>query len=232
MDKMRILKLVIALSISILSSSVVHAAKDDRTLSVGYAQMNSDPTKAAFSANKAEYEACLKATDNVFSQHADNDKQPQGMFIRYRYELDDTWGVMGSITYAVGDMDNHFLSGEKAKNKKDAHKIERRFSNRVKTDYVSLLAGPTVRANQWVSAFGLLGVALHSVENSMYEMNKSGMPSKQVTRSKKSSNTSLAYALGLQFNVYEGLVIDAAWAGAGHGNWKSSGFNLGVGYKF
>ncbi|CAK8741358.1 hypothetical protein SODG_004771 [Sodalis praecaptivus] len=92
---------------------------------------------------------------------------------------------MGSITYAVGDMDNHFLSGEKAKNKKDANKIERRFGNRVKTDYVSLLAGPTLRANEWVSAFGLLGVALHSVENSMYETNKTSVPPKQVSRNKK-----------------------------------------------
>lgn len=121
---------------------------------------------------------------------------------------------MGSITYAVGDMDNHFLSGEKAKNKKDANKIERRFGNRVKTDYVSLLAGPTLRANEWVSAFGLLGVALHSVENSMYETDKTSVPPNQVSRNKKTSNTSLAYALGLQFNVYEGLVIDAAWAAA------------------
>lgn len=139
---------------------------------------------------------------------------------------------MGSITYAAGDMDNHFLSGEKAKNKKDANKIEGRFGNRVKTDYVSLLAGPTLRANEWVSAFGLLGVALHSVENSMYETNKASIPPKQVSRNEKSSNTSLAYALGLQFNVYEGLVIDAAWAGSGSGDWKSSGFNLGVGYRF
>lgn len=90
MDKMHVLKSVIALSI--LSSSVVHAAKGDQTLSIGYAQMNSDPTKAAYSANKAEYETRLKATDKVFSKHADSNKQPQGMFIRYRYELDDTWG--------------------------------------------------------------------------------------------------------------------------------------------
>ncbi|WP_148203469.1 Ail/Lom family outer membrane beta-barrel protein [Sodalis glossinidius] len=217
---------------SILSSSVVHAAKGDQTLSIGYAQMNSDPSKAAYSANKTEYESRLKTTGNVFAQHADSDKQPQGMFIRYRYKLDDTWGVMGAITYAVGDMDNHFLSGEKAKNKKDANKIEKRFSNRVKTDYVSLLAGPTLRANEWVSAFGLLGVALHSVENSLYETDKTSIPPKQVSRNEKSSNTSLAYALGLQFNVYKGLVIDAAWAGSGSGDWKSSGFNLGVGYQF
>lgn len=90
MDKMRVFKSFIALSI--FSSSVVHAAKGDQTLSIGYAQMNSGPTKTAYSANKAEYEARLKATDKVFSKHADGDKQPQGMFIRYRYGLDDTWG--------------------------------------------------------------------------------------------------------------------------------------------
>lgn len=230
MDKMRFLKSLLILSV--VSSPAAYAAKGDQTLSIGYAQMNSDPTKAAYSANKAEYETRLKATDKVFSKHADSDKQPQGMFIRYRYEFDDTWGVMGSVTYAVGDLDNHFLSGEKAQNKKEKNKIEGRFGNRVKTDYVSLLAGPTVRANEWVSAFGLLGVALHSVENSMHETNKASVPPKQVSRNKKTSNTSLAYALGLQFNVYEGLVIDAAWAGSGSGDWKSSGFNLGVGYKF
>ncbi|OIV47411.1 hypothetical protein BK025_04515 [Sodalis sp. TME1] len=146
MDKMRVLKSLLILSV--VSSLAAYAAKGDQTLSIGYAQMNSDPSKAAYSANKAEYESRLKATGNVFSQHADGDKQPQGMFIRYRYELDDTWGGMGAITYAVGDMDNHFLSGEKAQNKKDANKIEGRFGNRVKTDYVSLLAGPTIRANE------------------------------------------------------------------------------------
>lgn len=230
MDKMRVLKSLLILLV--VSSPAAYAAKGDQTLFIGYAQMNSDPSKAAYSANKAEYESRLKATGNAFSQHADSDKKPQGMFIRYRYELDDTLWVMGSVTYAVGDMDNHFLSGEKAKNKKDPNKIEGRFGNRVKTYYVSLLAGPTIRANEWISAFGLLGVSLHSVENSMYETNKTSISPNQISRKEKSTNTSLAYALGLQFNVYEGLVIDAAWAGSGSGDWKSSGFNLGVGYKF
>lgn len=220
------------IALSVLSSPIVYAAKGDQTLSVGYAQINSDPTKAAYSANKAEYAAHLKSTENVFSQHADSDKQPQGMFMRYRYEFDDTWGVMGSLSYATADLGNNFMSGEKAKNRKEKNKIERRFSNRVKTDYVSLLAGPTIRANEWVSAYGLIGVALHSVGNTMHETNKSGIPSKQVTRNEKTNNTSLAYTLGLQVNVYEGLVIDAAWAGSGSGDWKSSGLNLGVGYRF
>ncbi|CAK8741359.1 hypothetical protein SODG_007571 [Sodalis praecaptivus] len=90
MDKMRFLKSLLILSV--VSSPAAYAAKGDQILSIGYAQMNSDPTKAAYSANKAEYETRLKATGNVFSQHADSDKQPQGMFIRYRYEFDDTWG--------------------------------------------------------------------------------------------------------------------------------------------
>ncbi|EJP5184260.1 Ail/Lom family outer membrane beta-barrel protein, partial [Salmonella enterica] len=46
------------------------------------------------------------------------------------------------------------------------------------------------------------------------------------------SKTQLTYSAGLQFNVYNGLVLDVAYEGSGSGDWKTSGFNVGLGYKF
>ncbi|EKN6335321.1 Ail/Lom family outer membrane beta-barrel protein [Yersinia enterocolitica] len=44
--------------------------------------------------------------------------------------------------------------------------------------------------------------------------------------------TSFAYGIGLQFNPFESVAVDVSYEGSGSGNWRTNGFNVGVGYKF
>lgn len=215
------------LLLSIIATPSVHAAAGDQTLSFGYASVNGGFAHDAYSKNKADYDSHINGVSNLLTHNADSEKDPQGVFVRYRYEFDDTWGVMGAVSYASSSMNNYFEAG-KAAEKKKPKEIEKSFSNDIKSQYVSLLVGPTIRANNWVSAFGLVGVAHQKFDNYMHDHAKT--PAKEISHSSSSSQTSLAYALGLQFNAYKNFVIDAAWTGTERGN--ANGFNVGIGYKF
>ncbi|WP_036768099.1 Ail/Lom family outer membrane beta-barrel protein [Photorhabdus australis] len=74
-------------------------------------------------------------------------KDPKGFNIKYRYELDDHFGVISSATYTGYD----FKYGDKKLTKLDM-------------DYYSLMAGPTYRFNEYVSVYGLVGAARGKVK--------------------------------------------------------------------
>ncbi|PAV07756.1 hypothetical protein CBG25_04690 [Arsenophonus sp. ENCA] len=46
------------------------------------------------------------------------------------------------------------------------------------------------------------------------------------------SSTNLAYGVGMQVNVYEGVTFDLGYERSGSGEWKTDAFTVGVGYKF
>lgn len=94
--------------------------------------------------------------------------------------------------------------------------------------YLSVLVGPVIRANDWVSAFVLVGVAHQKFDNYIYIDAK--VNNEKLSAHENSSNTSFAYALGMQFNVYKNFIIDTAWTRTESGN--DNGFNVGIGYKF
>ncbi len=100
-----------------------------------------------------------------------------------------------------------------------------------------MMAGPSVRVNEWFSAcdgrcglqpcFDVLGDYLRVTDNK-------GKTHDVLTGSDdgRHSNTSLAWGAGVQFNPTESVAIDIAYEGSGSGDWRTDGFIVGVGYKF
>ncbi|HGA5581313.1 TPA: Ail/Lom family outer membrane beta-barrel protein [Salmonella enterica subsp. enterica serovar Potsdam] len=79
------------------------------------------------------------ATGSLFvNDNKSSDGSPDGMNFKYRYEFNDTWGIVGSFTFS-GDTIGDF----------------------VKTDwgYTSYQVGPSWRINDYVSLYYLLGIA-------------------------------------------------------------------------
>lgn len=130
---------------------------------------------------------------------------PKGVNLKYNHEINDNWGMIGSFTYT---------------------KITYNFYNywaKVGTSdisYYSLTAGPSYRFNDYVSAYGLIGLG-HLYEDVHYygdhdEYNK----------------TSMAYGLGLQINPIPNLAIDASYEYAKLDEAKFGTWVLGLGYRF
>ncbi|OCQ54070.1 Attachment invasion locus protein precursor [Photorhabdus australis subsp. thailandensis] len=132
-------------------------------------------------------------------------KDPKGFNLKYRYELDDHFGVIGSATYTGYD----FKYGDKKLTKLDM-------------DYYSLMSGPSYRFNEYVSVYGLVGVAhVHGKQ----EVSPSGF-------SRKEEKTSVGYGAGLQFNPMPNLAIDASYEYSKLGDLKVGTWVVGVGYRF
>lgn len=105
------------------------AAAGEHSLTAGYAfgQVNIDHTRMA-------------------------DGDQDGMNLKYRYEFNDSWGAVGSFTFAGATSDN----------------------NAVEWSYTSYMAGPAWRFNRYVSVYYLLGLA-HADTDVTYEGRRQGM---------------------------------------------------------
>lgn len=174
-----VLATLIAAGISALSINV-HAASES-TISAGYAQSH------------------VKVQGDKLKEN------PKGFNVKYRYELDDNWGIVGSFTYTHQGYD-FYNGGRKVAN--------------VDLDYYSLTAGPAYRINEYVSAYGLIGAAHGKAEA------KSG------GNSHSESKTEFAYAAGLQINPIPNMAIDASYEYSKIGELKVGTWVIGVGYRF
>ncbi|MCE1787330.1 Ail/Lom family outer membrane beta-barrel protein, partial [Enterobacter hormaechei] len=105
------------------------------------------------------------------------DENPKGFNLKYRYELDNNFGVIGSFTLTHQGYDYYYGSSKIGTGD---------------LDYYSLMAGPTYRFNEYVSVYGLVGAAHRKVKG---EFSAYGYDFEY-----KESKTSAAYGLGLQFN--------------------------------
>ncbi|CTB53266.1 membrane protein [Shigella sonnei] len=100
------------------------------------------------------------------------------------------------------------------------------------------MAGPSVRVNEWFSAYAMAGVAYSRVSTFSGDYirvtDNKGKTHDVLTGSDdgRHSNTSLAWGAGVQFNPTESVAIDIAYEGSGSGDWRTDGFIVGVGYKF
>ncbi|PQQ32551.1 attachment protein [Photorhabdus luminescens] len=113
---------VVAVGLSVFSF-VANAG--EHTISGGYAQSHV----------KADE---IKVNDEKLDKKVDENLK--GFNLKYRYELDNNFGVISSFTYT--------------------HKgIEPMPSVKADMDYYSLMAGPTYRFNEYVSVYGLVGAA-------------------------------------------------------------------------
>ncbi|CCW31106.1 Ail/Lom family outer membrane beta-barrel protein [Xenorhabdus nematophila] len=156
-------------------------AAGESTFSVGYAQSH------------------VKFQNEKFKEN------PKGFNIKYRYEFDNNWGVMGSFTYTHQGYDFH--NGRRKVASADL-------------DYYSLTAGPAYRINEYISAYGLIGLAHGKAE------------AKTSGYSHNENKTKLAYGAGLQINPIPNVAIDASYEYSKFNEVKVGTWMLGVGYRF
>lgn len=133
------------------------------------------------------------------------DDNPKGINFKYNYELNDSWGVIGSLTYTKLTY-NYYEYWSKVGSSE--------------VNYFSLTAGPSYRFNDYVSAYGLIGLGHVNQEDKYYgekdDYNK----------------TSMAYGLGLQVNPLPNIAIDASYEYSKLDDTKFGTWVLGVGYRF
>ncbi|EAM1335693.1 hypothetical protein EAD09_17360 [Salmonella enterica] len=203
----------LCLSGLMLSGGAV-AAGGNQTVSLGFIKMKSDGLHNVY---KNTNNLVKEYTSPYSDMSSDGYSDPKGMFMRYRYEIDDLWGVIGSFSYAVHD------------GKTESNSYSSRVAVKTTGEYASALGGPSLRINDYVSLFSLAGIAYKHVKQNINVYSMYGNGASSVSENKYN----FAYSLGAQINVYEGLVIDAAYeASSGNSDWKTSGFTVGLGYKF
>ncbi|CAD5485575.1 tail component of prophage CP-933K [Escherichia coli] len=142
-------------------------------------------------------------------------------------QVTDTLGLVTSFSYA-GD-----------KNRQLTHYSDTRWhEDSVRNRWFSVMAGPSVRVNEWFSAYAMAGVSYSRVStfsgDYLRVTDNKGKTHDVLTGSDdgRHSNTSLAWGAGVQFNPTESVAIDIAYEGSGSGDWRTDGFIVGVGYKF
>ncbi|EFI1596539.1 Ail/Lom family outer membrane beta-barrel protein, partial [Escherichia coli] len=150
-----------------------------------------------------------------------------GINVKYRYEFTDTLGLVTSFSYA-GDKNRQLTRYSDTRWHEDS----------VRNRWFSVMAGPSVRVNEWFSAYAMAGVAYSRVStfsgDYLRVTDNKGKTHDVLTGSDdgRHSNTSLAWGAGVQFNPIESVAIDIAYEGSGSGDWRTDGFIVGVGYKF
>ncbi len=88
----------------------------------------------------------------------------------------------------------------------------------VRNRWFSVMAGPSVRVNEWLSAYAMAGVAYSRVStfsgDYLRVTDNKGKTHDVLTGSDdgRHSNTSLAWGAGVQFNPTESVAIDVAYA--------------------
>ncbi|EHP9646905.1 Ail/Lom family outer membrane beta-barrel protein [Escherichia coli] len=241
----------------IIFSSIVSwgisAKTGDITVSLGYAQLHAPGLKkfvkdANISGSNYFDEALSAKLDDdeydatMFSGSDGKYKDPKGFNIKYRYEVTDNLGVIGAFTWA------HFTTNGHVNANLDyvdpytsiVSTGEASGKGTVKSNYWSFLVGPTLRANEYVSLYGMLGVALSEVSADATLSGKvTRTPSGKDTTAQGSDSfsyskrkTNLAWSVGAQINPWANVAVDLAYEGSGSGDWRTSGVTAGIGLKF
>ncbi|HDS0454840.1 TPA: Ail/Lom family outer membrane beta-barrel protein, partial [Escherichia coli] len=178
-------------------------------------------------ASAAEHQSTLSA--GYLQTHTDmpGNDDLKGINVKYRYEFTDTLGLVTSFSYA------------NAKDEQKTHYSDTRWhEDSVRNRWFSMMAGPSVRVNEWFSAYAMAGVAYSRVStfsgDYLRVTDNKGKTHDVLTGSDdgRHSNTSLAWGAGVQFNPAESVAIDIAYEGSGSGDWRTDGFIVGVGHKF
>ncbi len=147
--------------------------------------------------------------------------------VKQCYEFTDTLGLVTSFSYA-GDKNRQLTRYSDTRWHEDS----------VRNRWFSVMAGPSVRVNEWFSAYAMAGMAYSRVStfsgDYLRVTDNKGKTHDVLTGSDdgRHSNTSLAWGAGVQFNPTESVAIDIAYEGSGSGDWRTDGFIVGVGYKF
>lgn len=219
------------LLISCLFSGSVIAKTGDQTLSFGYLNVNSNGIKDSVNLMRNDVRKAGDAITNGFGVPAtlslDSYSNLGGAFMRYRYELTDDWGIISSLAYSTKDYN---ANASATKNKE---KDRMSTKNKVSGDYISLMIGPTYRFNEYVSVYGLIGGAYKKISYESVSQEFKNNSLVNSSRSSQSDNkTELAYGVGMQVNFWQNATLDLGYEQSGSGDWKTSAWTVGIGYKF
>ncbi|MGL9734567.1 MAG: Ail/Lom family outer membrane beta-barrel protein [Symbiopectobacterium sp.] len=140
-----------------------------------------------------------------------NFKNLRGVTAKYHYQPDGSFGFISSLSY---------MGGEK-KFDTDGYKGEAHLK------YYSLLVGPSCRVNEFVSLYGLAGVAHGSGKAKL-----SGSYDDGDNVSYKGKKSGFAYGSGVQISPAADWSINLGYEGSTIKNMKINGFNIGLGYRF
>lgn len=157
-----------------------------------------------------------------YSQAKIEDIKLNGVNLNYNYELNNNWGIVGSFTWMKGDK---YYAEEQDNDG---------FTSSAKADvkYISLLAGPSYRINNYASLYGLVGIAKTKLDNQDYGTDDDYIESSYW----KYKSTGIAWGAGIQLNPINNLAINIGYEGTkfNENDLKSkiNGFNVGIGYRF
>lgn len=132
--------------------------------------------------------------------------------------FDDKWGAMGSLTFA-----------RSTENKDD---YINKSHERSKTDYYSVMVGPTYSINKIFTTYALVGFTNMSGKYESYNENEYEM--------QKMNKHAMGLGLGVIANVTDSFSVKAGYEysrykfkdGESSRNVPVNGFNIGVGYSF
>ncbi|EEU4024512.1 Ail/Lom family outer membrane beta-barrel protein, partial [Escherichia coli] len=100
----------------------------------------------------SEHQSTLSAGYLHVSTNVPGSDELNGINVKYRYEFTDTLGMVTSFSYA-GD-----------KNRQLTHYSDTRWhEDSVRNRWFSVMAGPSVRVNEWFSAYAMAGMAYSRV---------------------------------------------------------------------
>lgn len=155
-----------------------------------------------------------------------NDDRLDGFNIKYRYEWGEPLGLIGSLSYMTANACSSWAVANKVQND-----LRYRYSG------VSLTAGPVWRFNDYVSAYGVIGINYDDYSSHFRQstFKTDDAPATNYSRSEL-KKTSLAYGAGVQINPVANMVVDLGYEASrfNHGEQTLTRNSLlfGVGYRF
>ncbi|EMO8005000.1 Ail/Lom family outer membrane beta-barrel protein [Salmonella enterica] len=217
---------------ALMSTGAANASAGNSSFSIGWAQIHSDGLndymRQNFSLTSDVKKELTKVAKNggKSSSNIDRHKNLNGFNVKYRYELTDEWGIISSFTYAQASFDGSYHLNESS----DKYYTS---SGHIKSRYLNIMAGPTYRFNDYVSLYGMVGVANNRIEGS-YDKNDHGYYGSAISYDHENNDqraTNASYSVGVQTNPFANVVFDVAYEGSA-GSLRTNGFNVGLGYKF
>ena len=151
----------------------------------------------------------------------------KGINVKYRYEFTDHLGGIISLSYASAKKSRTTITGDKAFHYES-----------LRGRYVSLMVGPVWQVSEQVSIYGMAGMAHTRWSDSVQDYRRDEVTPGYVRENTTASDghsarhLTLAWGAGLQFNPVETVTVDLAYEVAGHGDWRTDAFIVGIGYRF
>ncbi|CAJ1278242.1 Ail/Lom family outer membrane beta-barrel protein [Escherichia coli] len=151
----------------------------------------------------------------------------KGINVKYRYEFTDHLGGIVALSYASAKKSGTMKTGENTFHYES-----------LRGRYVSVMTGPVWQVSEQVSFYGMAGMAQtrwsDSVQDYRRDEVKLGYVKETTTASDghTARHLSLAWSAGLQFNPADTVAVDLAYEAAGHGDWRTDAFIVGIGYRF